>query len=175
MKFFPSMISSVYTDGNIQSVVTNWITDGMFRIKKKNGSLTWRFLRVIFSDGIIKGFKTEALYGDVTGSPFQMLMEFPRDSKRQIRMVTRPFTVRIADGLTDGIRPLVKLSEKVNIYPLCRPSPPLFLLLHPHPNSPQLQTTRPPPPKKKKTSYISWSFVVTTSVFWFTDGFYQFL
>ena len=32
----------------------------------------------------------------------------------------------------------VKSSEKVNIYPLCRPSPPLFLLLLPNPNSPHL-------------------------------------
>jgi hypothetical protein len=72
----------------------------------------------------------------------------------------------------------VNPSTKVNICPLCRPSPLLFLLLLPHPNSPLLQTTSP---QKKNlyllstTSHISWSFVVTTSVFWFTDGFYQFL
>jgi hypothetical protein len=58
-------------------------------------------------------------------------------------------------------KPSVKPSEKVNICPLYRPSPPLFLLLLPNPNSPHLQTTSPPsPPKKSRpristTSYIS--------------------
>jgi len=73
---------------------------------------------------------------------------------------------------------LVLPSEKVNICPLFRPSPPLFLLLLSNPNSPHLQTTSPPNknlPHLSTTSYISWSFVVTTSMFWFTDGFYQFL
>jgi hypothetical protein len=63
---------------------------------------------------------------------------------------------------------------KVNLSPLYRPSPPLFLLLLPHPNSPQLQTTSPPKknlPLLSTTSHISWSLLVTTSVFWFTDGF----
>jgi hypothetical protein len=63
----------------------------MFRIKKKSDSLKWRFLRVIFSNGITEGFKTAAPYGDVTGSPFKMPTELPRDSKRQIRTVTCPF------------------------------------------------------------------------------------
>ena len=31
-----------------------------FRIKKKGGPLTWRFWRVIFSDGLTDGFKTTA-------------------------------------------------------------------------------------------------------------------
>jgi len=42
----------------------------------------------------------------------------------------------------------VNPSTKVNICPLCRPSPLLFLLLLPHPNSPLLQTTSP---QKKKS------------------------
>jgi hypothetical protein len=55
------------------------------------------------------------------------------------------FTVRMGDGIHQ--------SAKVNIWPPCRPSPPLFLLLLPHPNSPLLQTTSPlPPPKKKSPS-----------------------
>jgi hypothetical protein len=128
--------------------------------------------------------------------------ESPRDSKRQLRTVTWPiqrhnhrrnhrgiqnnssvrwrvlFTVRIADGITDEIIPSVKPSVKVNICPLCRPSPPLFHLLLSHPNSPQLQTTSPPKknlPLLSTTSHISWSFVVTASMFWFTNGFYRFL
>ena len=46
---------------------------------------------------------------------------------------------------------------------------------------PTLPICKQPPPQKKNlphistTSYISWSFMVTTSVFWFTDGFYQYL
>jgi len=55
----------------------------------------------------------------------------------------------------------VKPLEKVNICQLCQPSPPLFLLLLPNPNSPHLQTTSPPLPPNKNlphintTSYIS--------------------
>ena len=105
--------------------------------------------------------------------------ESPRDSKWQLCTVTWPihrsncrrnhrgiqtgisvqwralFTVRMADRLTDGIRPLVSPSAKVNIWPPCRPSPPLFLLLLPYPNSPPLQTTSPPPPLKKKKKQIT--------------------
>ena len=55
----------------------------------------------------------------------------------------------MADEITDRIHPSVSLSAKVNIWALCRPLPPLFLLLLPHPNSPLLQTTSPP---SKKTS-----------------------
>jgi hypothetical protein len=168
MKFFLSVIPPVYTDEHIQSVFTDGMTDRKFRIKKKSGSLTWRFLRVILPT------------------------ELPRDSKRQLRTVTWPFhrlkcqrnyqgiqtkisvqwcalfTVRIANELTDRIMSLMNPSVKVNICPLCRPSPPLFLLLLPHPNSPLLQTTTPPKtnlPLLNTTSHISWSFVVTASVF----------
>jgi hypothetical protein len=114
------------------------------QIKKKGGLLTWQFLQVILPT------------------------ESPRDSKWQLRTVTWSilrsncwrthrgiqtgismqwrdlFTVRITDG--------IRLSAKVNIWPLYRPSPPLFLLLLPHPNSRLLQTTTPP---KKKISLFS--------------------
>ena len=117
-------MSSAHTDGKNPSVNT----DGMLRIKKKEGgSLMWRLLRVFFTDGITEGFKTSAPYGDETDSPMQMPTESLRDSKRQLRTVTRPihrckcrwnhrgiqnsssvrwralFTVRIADRITDGI------------------------------------------------------------------------
>jgi hypothetical protein len=142
--FFPFIIPPVYTD---------IMTDGIFRIKKR-----W--------------------FDDVEVFRVMLPTESPRDSKRQLRKVTWPihrlkyrrnhrgiqtkipvqwralFTIRIADGLIDGIMSSVNPSTKVNICPLCRPSPLRFLLFLPH---------------------ISWSFVVTTSVFWFTDGFYQFL
>jgi len=76
--------------------------------------------------------------------------------------------------------PSVNPSVKVNISPLTQPYPPLFLLLLlllllPHLNSPQLQTSSPPPKKNlpllSTTSHISWSLLVTISVFWFTYGF----
>ena len=149
-EFFPSVIPPVYTDGHIRSVFVDGMTDGIFRIKKKSGSLTWRFLRVILPT------------------------ESPRDSKRQLRTLTWPihrlkcqrnhreiqtgisvqwralFIVRIADGITNGIILSVNPSVKVNICQLCGPSPPLFLLLLSHPNSPLLQTTSPP--KKRSPS-----------------------
>ena len=121
-----------------------------------------------------------------------------RDSKCQLRTVTWPihrckcrrnhrgiqnsssvrwramFTVRLADGITDGIWP----SAKVNISTRCRSSPPLFLLLLPHLNSPQLQTTSPP----KKISLFSAQQVIFLEVFSsqhpYSDlptDFYQFL
>jgi len=148
-----------------------------FRIKKKVGRWREGFGGVIFTDG----FKTTAPYSDVTRSPFKMPTESPRDLKWQIRTVTCRVFCQNSRRTHRRIIPSVKPLEKVNICPLCRPSPPLFLLLLPNPNSPHLQTTRPPPPPNKNlphlstTSYISWSFVVTTSVFWFTNGFYQFL
>jgi hypothetical protein len=58
------------------------------------------------------------------------------------------FSVRIANGITDRMNPSVIPSAKVNILPLCWPSPPIFLLLLPHPNSPLPNCKQPPPPKK---------------------------
>ena len=85
--------------------------------------------------------------------------------KKTARTVT---AVYIADGITDGfemsdpygdvsivpsesstVSPMECPSGKVNICPIYRPSPPLFLLLLPNPNSPNLQTTSPPSPPNK--------------------------
>ena len=124
--------------------------DEIFRLKKKGGLLTWQFLQVILPT------------------------ESPRDSKWQLRTVTWPilrsncwrthrgiqtrismqwrdlFIVRI----TNGIRLSVSPSAKVNIWPLYQPSPLLFLLLLPHPNSRLLQTTTPPQKKNLNKSYL---------------------
>ena len=137
----------------------------------------WRFWRVIFIDGLTDRFKTTAPYSDVTGSPFKLPKESPRDLKWQIRMMTCQFFCQNTRQNHQRSRPLMKPSEKVNICPLCRPSPSLFLLLLPNPNSPHLQSKKKIIyfPHLSTTSYISWNFVVTASVFWFTDGFYQFL
>ena len=187
---FPSVLQSVTTDriffirtsvGNyrwkvfVGSYRLNYKRKS-FRIKKKGGSLTWRFWRVIFSDG----FKTTAR--TVTWTVRCLHCRWNHRGIWNGRSVRRRvnFSIRITDDITDRI-PSVKPSEKVNICQLCRPSPSLFFLLLPNPNSPHLQTTSPPSPPNKNlphisiTSYISWSFMVITSVFWFTNEFYQFL
>jgi len=48
----------------------------------------WRLLGVFFTNIITEGFKTSAPYGDVTNSPMEMPTDSPRDSKRQLCMVT---------------------------------------------------------------------------------------
>jgi len=177
METFPSVIQSVTTDGKCLSVVTDWITDRKVSEFKKK-----RVANVEVLEGLF--LPTDA----------------PTDSKRQPVQWRDRFAIYNVDGITEGFEMLdpygdvlifpsesstaflsVKPTEKVNICPLCRPSPPLFLLLLPNPNSPHLQTTSPPSRPNTNlshlstTSYISWSFVVTAFVFWFTDGFYQFL
>ena len=128
-----------------------------------------------------RDLKWQIRTSDLTGLPSTIPTESPRDLKSRSMQWRVYFPVRIADEVTDGFIPLVNPSEKVNIWPLCRPSPSPFLLLLPNPNSPHLQITSPPShpnkilPHLSTTSCISWSFVVTTSLFWFTDGFYQFL
>jgi hypothetical protein len=89
MKFFPSVIPPVYTDGHIQSVFTDGMIDGIFRIKKKRFPDVEVFTGD-FTNRITEGFKMAALYGDVTDSPFEMPMESPRDSNRNLYTVTCP-------------------------------------------------------------------------------------
>jgi len=131
------------------------------RIQKRQ-PVQWRDQCTVYiTDELTKGFEMTDPYGDVSMFPSESQTLSPTDSPMEY--------------------PSVKPSVKVNICQLCWPSPPLFLLLLRNPNSPHLQTTSPPSPLKKSlphistTSYISWSFVVTASVFWFTEGFYQFL
>jgi len=148
----------------------------MFRIKKKGGSLTWRLWRGYFYRRNHRWIQNDSPYSDVTGSPFKMPIESPRDSKLQIRTVTCRFFRQnhrwkicrwnrrkklIYILSTDPLLPYFSFFFLIPTLPICKqptPSPP-------NKNLPHLSTT----------SYISWSFVVTTSVFWFTDGFYQFL
>ena len=92
----------------------------------------------------------------------KMTTESPRDSKWQIHTVTCWFFHQNSRRTHRWIIPLVKPSEKVNICPLCRPSPHLFLLLLPNPNSPHLQTTSP----QTKISLISAQQVIFLEVLW---------
>jgi len=86
-------------------------------------------IAVYIADGVTDGFEMADPYDDVSIFPLESSTVSPTD---------------IPSG---------KPSVKVNICPLHRPSPPLFLLLLPNPNSPHLQTTSPPPPKQKSPSY----------------------
>ena len=95
---FPSVIQSVTTDElfSVRNSVGNYrrkISVGSYRlnygrksfwIKKKGGSLTWRFWRVIFFRRIQK----DSPYSDVTSSPFKLPTDSPRDLKWQIHTVT---------------------------------------------------------------------------------------
>jgi len=94
-------------------------------------------------------FQNDSPYSDVTGSPFKLPMDSPRDLKWQIRMVTCWCFYQNHRRKIPSVKP----SEKVNICQLCLPSPPLFLFLLPNPNSPHLQTTNPPSLQKKSPSY----------------------
>jgi len=114
----------------------------------------------------------------VTGSPLKMPMESPRDSKWQIRMVTCRFFRQNHRRLFRRWNRRKKLIYVLSADPLLPYFSFFFFLI---PTLSICKQPAPPPPPNKNlpnlstTSYISWSFVVTTSVFWFTDGFYQFL
>jgi len=68
-------------------------------------------------------------------------------------------TNRITDGYTDGMCPLVIPSVKASIYPLCRHSLPLFLLLLPHPTSPLPNCSQPPIPTLPSSQHKHSSFL----------------
>jgi len=144
-------MSLSHTDRKHPSVNINGLTDGMLRIKKKGGSLMWRLLQVFFTDKITERFKMSALYGNETGSSMKMPTESPRDSKWQLRTMTCPIYRQIIRWNHRWNIPSVNPSAKVYTSTLTRPYSPLFLLLLllllPHLNSPQLQTTSPPPKK----------------------------
>ena len=131
------VIQSVTTDDKFPSVVTDWITDEKVSVVKKRRVATWRFWQVIFSDGITDGFKKTAR----TATWTVRRLNCRRNHRgiwngRSVRWHV-DCSVKITDGSPIEV-PSVKPSGKVNICPLCRPSPPLFLLLLPNPNSPHL-------------------------------------
>jgi hypothetical protein len=163
----------------------------------------WRLLGVFFTNIITEGFKTSAPYGDVTNSPMEMPTDSPRDSKRQLCMVTWPiqrwncrwnnrriqngstvrwralFADRLANDFTDGIIRRGSRRQKL-IYPI--PLDPIlpyfsfFFLISTLPNCKQLA----PPPKK--ISLFSAQQVIYLEVFLsphpcsdLPKDFYQFL
>jgi len=187
---FPSVIQSVTTDGpfSVRNSVGNYrrkffvgsyrLNYGRksFRIKKKGGSLTWRFWRVILFRRNHWRIQNDSPYSDVTGSPFKLPTDSPRDLKWQIRRVT---CLCVRQNHRRSVRRWNRRKKLIYVHvssadPLL-PYFSFFFLI------PTLSICKQSAPPKKNlshistTSYISWSFVVTTSVFWFTDGFYQFL
>jgi len=113
------------------------------------------------ADRITEGFKTSALYGDMTDSPMKMQTDSSTNLKRQHCTVMCLFCRQISRWLHGRNNSSGKLSAKVNISPQTRPYPPLFLLLLPHLNSPQLQTTNAPaPPKKSPSSQHNKSYIL---------------
>jgi hypothetical protein len=172
--------------------------------KKRGGSLTWRLLGLFFTDGITERFKTLASYGDVIDSLMEMPTDSPRDSKRQLHMVTWPIhrwkyrqtrrriqnssTVRwralFADRLDDGFTYIIicwgSRRQKL-IYPLkldpILPYFSFFFLISTLPNC-----KKPAPPPQKKISLFSAQQVIYLEVFlsqhpcWdLPTDFYQFL
>jgi len=86
------------------------------------------------------------------------------------------FTGEITDGYTDRNFPSVIPSVKVNIYPLCRHSIPLFSFFFPIPPPPlKLQPTTHPnsPPLLNTSTQVSYTFVRGHNIR--SCGFYQFL
>jgi len=181
---FPSVIQSVTTDGpfSIRNSVGNYrrkIFVGIyrlnygrksFRIKKKTGRWRGGFGELFFFRRIQK----DSPYNDVTGSPFKMPTESPRDLKWQIRTVT---CLCVRQNHRQSFRRWNRRKKLIYVSS-ADPLLPYFSFFFLIPTLPICK--QPAPPKKNlphisTTSYISWSFVVTASVFWFTDGFYQFL
>ena len=158
---FPSVIQSVTTDGpfsicnsigNYQrkiSVDSYRLNYGRksFRIKKKGGLLTWRFWRVIF----FRRIQNDSPYSDVTGSPFKLPTDSPRDLKWQIRTVT---CLCVRQNHRQSVRRWNR--RKKLIYVHVSSTDPLFsyfsffLLI---PTLPICKQPAPLPPKKKSSSY----------------------
>ena len=160
---FPFVLQSVTTNENFPSVVTDWITDGkVFELKKKRRVADVEVLAGYFFRRNHRRIQNDSPYSDVTGSPFKLPTASPRDLKWQIRTVTcRSFHQNHQRNHRRSFRRWNR-----NICQLCRPSPPLFLLFLPNPNSPHLQTTSPPSPPQTKISLISAQQVIFLEVLW---------
>jgi len=192
---FPSVIQSVTTDRNfsVRNSVGNYrwkLSVGnyrlnygwkSFRIKKKRRVAGVEVLVGYFFRRNHRRIQNDSPYSDVTGSQFKLLTESLRDLKWQIRTVTcRCFRQnhrrhhRWKSRRWNHRKKLIYVSSADPLLPYFS----FFFLI---PTLPICKQPAPPPPPNKNlphistTSYISWSFVVTASVFWFTDEFYQYL
>jgi len=149
-------------------------------LKKKAGRWRGGFGRLFVSDGITDEFETTARTlmwpvrrlncrrthrGMWNGRSVRwrvyVSVSYQCHNRRSFRRWNRRKKL-IYDSSADPLLPYFSFFFLIPSLPICKQPAPL-------------------PPKKKNlpyistTSYISWSFMVTASVFWFTDGFYQFL
>jgi len=136
-----------------------------FRIKKKGGSLTWRFWRGYFYRKNHRRIQNDSTYSDVTGSPFKIPTESPRDSKWQIRMVTCRF---FCQNHQRNHRRKIRWwnRQKKLIYVLSAdPLLPYFSFFFLIPTLPIWKQPAPPPPQTK-ISFISAQQVIFLEVLW---------
>jgi len=149
IEIFSFVIQSVTTDEKCPSVVTDWITDKkVSELKKKSGSLTWRFWRGY----CYRRIQNDSPYGDVTGSPFKVPTESPRDSKCQIRTVTCRF-FRQNHWRHHRWKSRRWNRQKKLIYVLSTdPLLPYFSFFFLIPTLPICKQPAPPPPKQKSPS-----------------------
>ena len=139
----------------------------IFQIKKKGGSLMWRFWRGYCYRQNHRQIQNDSPYGDVIGSPFKMPTESPRDSKCQIRTVTCCFFHQ------NHRRHHRRKSHRWNrrkklIYVLSAdPLLPYFSFFFLIPTLPICKQPPPPPlPPKTKISLISAQQVIFLEVLW---------
>jgi len=156
---FPFVLQSVTTNENFPSVVTDWITDGkVSELKKKGGSLTWRFWWVIFFDG----FKTTAR--TVTW-PVRRLNCRPHHrgiwNGRSVRWRV-DLSIRITNVITDG----VSVGETVIYVSSADPLLPYFSFFFLIPTLPICKQPALPPPPQTKISLISAQQVIFLEVLW---------
>jgi len=179
---FPSVIQSVTTDRpfSIRNSIGNYrrkIFVGSYRlnygqksfwIKKKGGSLTWRFWRVIFFRRHHWRIQNDSLYSDVTGSPFKLSTDSPRDLKWQIHTVTclcfrqnHRRNHRWSFRRWNRRKKLIYVSSADPLLPYFS----FFFLI---PTLPICKQTAPPPPQKK-IFLISAQQVIFLEVLWSQD------
>jgi hypothetical protein len=156
---YQSEIRSVYTEKICPSVYTDRIADGLYSFFEK-------LQRCDEVDFFFRQFYRRNDRGIQTGISVQW---------------RGTVTSGLTGGYTDGTCPSVNASVKANIYPLCRHSLPLFLLLLPHPNSPLPNCSQPPIPtlplfSTQALKFLILLYVVTTFVLRaIYCGFYRFL
>ena len=176
---FPFVLQSVTTDGpfSVRNSVGNYrrkifissyrLNYGRksFRIKKKGGSLTWRFWRVIFFRRNHRRIQNDSPYSDVTGSPFKLPTDSPRDLKWQIRTVTcLCFRQNHRRNHRRSFRWWNR--RKTLIYvSFADPLLPYFSFFFLIPTLPICKQPAPPPPKKK-IFLISAQQVIFLEVLW---------
>jgi len=137
-----------------------------FWIKKKGGSLTWRFWWGYFYRWNHRRIQNDSSYSDVTGSPFTMQTESPRDLKWQIRTVTcRVFRQNHRQHHRRKICWWNR--RKTFIYVQSADPPvPYFSFFFLIPTLPICKQPAPLPPKQKSPSFQHNKLIIFLEVLW---------